>query len=304
MGNHIPMVQESLSWNKAELDGNKAIVMPAVRRGFLQNILATVRSVRLTLRAAVHDILTTSESNAENQRVGKGTDNLFCCVDFIPGIPICAEKFWNTSLLPPLSRHSTASPKYTLALDLDETLVHSTSFRIAKTANLDSTVIDCYGEKVHVYERPFLTYFLLRASEHFDIVVYTTMEKPYALKMVTWINRDFRLVKYLLRFTPKTADHCVQQESRYIKCLQMLGRDLRKTILVDSSPTQLAYNGRNGIHIDEWHGCHKDRALLELCKYLHDLVICHPDDVRPFVEGRAMGKVLYRLYHVADLEAD
>ncbi|XP_065181904.1 CTD small phosphatase-like protein 2-A [Sycon ciliatum] len=296
-----------------QAEENRATVLPSVSGlGVIQGVMARIRLTRLTLRAMVFSWLNTRSSRGssntkdnndgdpDEQDSGHG-EVLQSNVEYIrvPGVPILKETSWNMSFLPRENEYSPSTRKYTLVFDLDETLMCSSRFPLSRAASLDSTTVCSSGATFHIYERPFLTYVLLRASKHFDIVVYTTMEKPYALKVVTWINRDFRLVKYLLH-----RDHCVQRESGYIKCLQMLGRDLRKTVLVDSSPTQLAYNERNGIHIDEWYGCPNDRGLLELCEFLMDAASLRLDDIRPLVDRYAMGKVVYQLDSVVDVEYD
>lgn len=180
------------------------------------------------------------------------------------------------SLLPIPTRRT---PKYTLVLDLDETLVHSNlTFDGAADA-----VIEMSNEtstcKIFCKYRPHMLEFLVYVSQMFEVVIFTASHRSYADSVLDAIDPERRYLKY--RFY---REHCIERNGLFVKDLRVLGRDLSKTIIVDNSIQAFAYSLDNGIPIASWYGSQNDRELRKVMDLLSD--IKEYDDVRPFLREK------------------
>jgi CTD small phosphatase-like protein 2 len=75
-------------------------------------------------------------------------------------------------------------------------------------------------------------------------------------------------------------------EGNFLKDLNVLGRDLDKTILVDNSPHAFGYQVDNGIPIESWFDEPNDKELLKLAKFLLDPALQNAADVRPIIRNK------------------
>jgi CTD small phosphatase-like protein 2 len=71
-------------------------------------------------------------------------------------------------------------------------------------------------------------------------------------------------------------------EGNFLKDLNVLGRDLRQTVLVDNSPHAFGYQIDNGIPIESWFEDPNDTELLKLEQFLSNQLL-GADDVRAVV---------------------
>uniref|UniRef100_A0A7R9U6B2 FCP1 homology domain-containing protein n=1 Tax=Pinguiococcus pyrenoidosus TaxID=172671 RepID=A0A7R9U6B2_9STRA len=180
----------------------------------------------------------------------------------------------NKICLPP--RSPELQDKMTLVLDLDETLVHCTIDEVPNPDHIFPVQFNGFYYQVYVRLRPHLQHFLRAVSQMFEVVVFTASQKVYADALLDIIDPKHELVRHRL-----FREACLCVEGNYLKDLNVLGRDLKRTVLVDNSPHAFGYQVDNGIPIESWYESDADNELLRLLGFLQRLQ--KEDDVRALV---------------------
>jgi len=181
-----------------------------------------------------------------------------------------------TEGLPPKSQND---PPITLVLDLDETLVHCTVEDVQDADLTFPVLFHGINYQVNVRIRPYLQEFFKRIHGHFEVVVFTASQRVYANELLDRIDPDKIYIKHRL-----FRESCLPVEGNFLKDLNVLNRDLTKTILVDNSPHAFGYQVDNGIPIESWFEDPKDTELLKLAKFLKGIL--GQDDVRPMIREK------------------
>ena len=91
----------------------------------------------------------------------------------------------------------------------------------------------------------------------------------YAERLLSILDPDGRLIDHKLY-----RDSCLNVDGNYLKDLNVLGRDLLKTVLVDNSPHAFGYQLDNGVPIESWFDDRADTELLKLIKFLETIQVC------------------------------
>jgi len=146
----------------------------------------------------------------------------------------------NFYYLPPMKK----CYKYTLVLDLDETLVYLMPNNIY--LNSEGKI----GEAKHtLIFRPGLINFLQRMKPLYEMVIFSFGTYQYVDSVIRIIERKETYFEHILY-----RQHATINSGEYIKDLSLLGRDLKNIIIVDDIPQVFKLQERNGICIKPFYG--------------------------------------------------
>ncbi|CAL5183653.1 unnamed protein product [Lathyrus oleraceus] len=163
------------------------------------------------------------------------------------------------SLLPP-----TLSNRKTVFLDLDETLVHSTttlppgSFDFIIRPTIDGEPMDFYVSK-----RPGVDELLESLATKYEIVIFTAALEEYASLVLDRLDRHRFISHRLYR------DSCRNIDGKLVKDLSVVGRDLKRVVIVDDNPVSFSNQPENAILIRPFVDDVSDRELWKLRGFLN-----------------------------------
>ena len=163
-----------------------------------------------------------------------------------------------TPFLPPID----SKYKYTLVLDMDETLIH---FFFTHINGM-------------FFVRPFCFDFLNELNDLYEIITFTAGTKDYADMILNQLDINNNIFKYRLY-----RQHITISELNIFKDLDKIGRDLSKTIIIDNLRDNFKMHPNNGIFIKTWTSDINDIQLRDLKKILKDIVKYNVDDVREII---------------------
>lgn len=152
--------------------------------------------------------------------------------------------------------------KYTLVLDLDETLVHVKMFP---------------DGKAKLSYRPGLFKFLSKMKKMYELVLFTGSLPEYCNKIMSCMERNEKFFEHKLY-----RQHCTKVNEDYVKDLSKLGRDLKSIIIVDNLSSSFISQKENGILIKDFNGNIQsdDNILRDLGNILEKIRYEETSDIR------------------------
>ena len=155
---------------------------------------------------------------------------------------------------------SPLKKRFCLVLDIDETISHSLKLSFG-----------CY-----FLLRPGTKIFLKEISKYYEIIIFTSSPKKYADKILNKIDVDGNLISHRLY-----RQHVLYENGKSVKNLNLIGRDLSKTIFVDNLRSNAKYNLNNFCPITSWRSDIFDNRLIKLKDKLIYIATCgkYDDDI-------------------------
>ena len=179
--------------------------------------------------------------------------------------------------LPPMD----SKYKYTLVLDMDETLIHflyknKNNNNILKFNMIDQNDIMQIGMFLL---RPYTKLFFEKLKDLYEIIIFTNGTKEYCDRILELIDPKQEYIKFRLY-----RKHSISKDNDiYLKDLSLLGRDLNKIIIIDDLAKNYKLQQDNGLPITSWKGDVNDTALKDLIPILIKIVENNVEDVRKII---------------------
>ena len=143
--------------------------------------------------------------------------------------------------------------KFCLVLDIDETISHTLKLN--------------YGG--YFLLRPGAIDFLEEVSKFYEIIIFTSSPKKYADKILDKIDTNGNYFSHRLY-----KHHVLYENGKTIKNLNLIGRDLAKTIFIDNLRSNAKYNLDNFCPITTWKSDIFDNRLIKLKDKLSYIATC------------------------------
>ena len=234
------------------------------------NYLLEKTNIKLTQKPNINNLITslnqirnknTSKNSSKNSSKEKNKTNKSNNITK-KNINILTETNTEKKIIPPFLGKKNPKYKYTLVLDLDETIIHYIQ----------------YNKSEYIQVRPYLDDFIKELSQFCELVIFTASYQHYADLAINGIDLE-KKIKYRLY-----RQHTTKIGNTYIKDLAKLGRDLKKVIIIDNCCDNYSLQPKNGINVIDFVGNEDDDILLFLKKDLINLYKKNPDDVRPYLK--------------------
>ena len=140
--------------------------------------------------------------------------------------------------------------KYSLVLDLDETLIYLDKIKDKNNGTL----------KI----RPGTFSFLEKMKNYFEIIIFSEAEQNYVDLIINSLEENKKYFDYVFY-----RQHTTIQNEEFIKDLSKIGRKLSDIIIVDNMPQNFRLQPENGIYIKPFWGTdYEDDVLFSLSNIL------------------------------------
>ena len=156
---------------------------------------------------------------------------------------------------------SPPKKKYTLVLDLDETLIHlrqrkdviniknDVNIKINNTSDYFSDNYDKNRNKYLLQFRIGLFSFLTILKPFYEIISFTSATREYADVIINEIEKSRKYFDYKFY-----REHTVIYKDTFVKDISRIGRDMSKIIIIDNNESNFVLNKENGIKIAPYYG--------------------------------------------------
>ena len=269
---------------------NKVEGMEEVSASF-KNLLLNINKndliyhIDLCLNTFLYTVL---EKNIKKAKLNSKNNNSFAKTKSLTLVPY---------LPPPNQNH-----KYTIVLDVDETLGHFiyndinskyfTNYGYIIEDSNRSILNNDNKDKIRVgifLIRPYAKYFLEKLNNlYFEIVIFSAGTKEYCDKVLDILDLNNNLIKFRLY----RSHLSLRNINNDVKDLSLLGRDLSKVIMIDNFSENYKLQENNGLPINSWIGDANDTSLRDLIPIMNYIVEKNIEDVRDIVK-----KVKIQLNH-------
>ena len=170
-----------------------------------------------------------------------------------------AKKIKNKNATPLTLPLPSYSSKYTLILDLDETLIYSQrniSYKLKKKENIN---------KKRIILRPGLREFLKEMKKIFELIIFSSGTVDYVNPIIEIIESDEKFFDFVLYRNHITLD----EDGNNVKNLELIGRNIKKIIIIDDIPRYFKLQKDNGINIKPFLGnIASDKNTLKTLAYI------------------------------------
>ena len=171
--------------------------------------------------------------------------------------------------------------KYSLVLDMDETLIHFLYQNKSQNNILKYNMID-HDDMIQFgmfLLRPYTKYFFEKLKKLYEIIIFTNGTKEYCDSILALIDPNQEYIKFRLY-----RKHSINKDNDiYLKDLSLLGRDLTKIIIIDNLAKNYKLQQDNGLPITSWKGDINDTSLKDLVPILKKIVENKVEDVRKII---------------------
>ncbi|CAE7929639.1 Ctdsp1 [Symbiodinium sp. KB8] len=163
------------------------------------------------------------------------------------------------ALLPPA--HGSDADKVCLVL----TLVHSSFEPVPNADYVIPVEIDTILYNVYVCKRPGCDEFLERMGRWFEVVVFTASLAKYANPLLDKLDPKGIIKHRLFR------EACVYHQGSYVKDMSIMGRDIRRIIIVDNSPASFMFQPESALGCSSFVDQMDDKELWAIGDFLERL---------------------------------
>ena len=130
--------------------------------------------------------------------------------------------------------------------------------------------------QIPIKYRPHVQQFLREVSKKYEIAVWGSGHPIYVHGVADELDRERRYIRWRISGFALSEDKT--------KDLADIGRDLRRTVMIDNNPKYMEKNFDNGIVCKEFVGQKDDSELLRLSTFLLEQVDSSVTDIRSIVK--------------------